>query len=93
MITAYDLVQSANNYRDFLISNYFYSIIFKTSVVDVYIKFCDYYFENEFFKSDGSFKQKKELNEYELELFRYHPAFIEDYMTFKGYQLVEVNNV
>jgi hypothetical protein len=90
-ITAYDLVKSINDLKIFLEQNTIYMYIGKVSVLDVYKQYCDFYFNQEFF-INNIFYPKKELNEYEIDLFMHHPATIFNNKTeiiFKGYKLID----
>jgi len=89
-ITAYDLIQSANAHRGYLEINTIYCKLFNASVLDVYIKYCEFYFENTFIHN-GVFTPVDKLNLYELQLFSYHPAFVSDNKNyyFKGYSLLK----
>ena len=90
-ITAYDILTTIDNYRNFLdINPYFY--IMSVSVIDCYMKMIDRYFLDEFFDKEAIYKPKTILNEYEIRLFKHHPAFIEQdgMFYFKGYSLLKI---
>ena len=91
MITAYDLVQSIKQYAQHLEENPIFARGMGVSVLNTYIKYADTYFINEFFDKDRNFKPKESLNEYELDLFQHHMAFIEKNgrYYFKGYDLLK----
>ncbi len=92
IITAYEYILSIKMLRkhvdeDSVFRNYYPSI-----VQDVYTRYAEEYFKANFFNKDDEFCPKESLNEYELQLFQHHIAFIETIegtCYFMGYKLLK----
>jgi hypothetical protein len=96
MITAYDYIKSLEKYSKFLEEDRLYANMFNSSVNYIAQTYCEKYFNDNFYDNSNAFKPKEILNEYELNLFRQHPAFIEDplqgVLIFKGMNLIKKEN-
>lgn len=92
ILTAYDILEEIEKYTEFLqnipiLKSFLFDKII--SIQDIYTKFCDIYFNQEFIIND-KFQSKDKLNPYERKLFLHYPATIIDsggIVTYKGYSL------